>query len=222
MTKAEKQPRDGGGARRAVEAKAEEGFGEAYFDRYYETRRTRVHGAKEVGHLARGVTELILWLRGPLGNVLDVGAGPGLWRDWFKKHKPAVRYVSTDVSAYACKRYGHQRRDIASWRSKDRFDLVVCQGVLPYLPDAAAASAIDNLGAMTRGFLYLEAITKSDLGDVCDLDMTDVAVHPREGAWYRRRLAKHFVQVGVGLYYAKGGPLRFYELERAPNLAPEA
>jgi hypothetical protein len=221
MTKAAKQSRDVAEVPLAAAGKAEEGFGEAYFDRFYETRRTRVHGAREVGHLARGVTELIAWLRGPLGNVLDVGAGPGLWRDWFKKHKPAVRYVSTDFSAYACKRYGHQRRDIATWRSKERFDLVVCQGVLPYLPDAAAASAIDNLGAMTRGFLYLEAITKGDLGEVCDLEMTDVAVHPREGAWYRKRLAAHFVQVGAGLYYAKRGPLRFYELERVPNLASE-
>lgn len=219
MTKATRGAREGTAA---GAGKADEGFDQAYFDRFYETRRTRVHGAREVAHLARGVTELVLWLRGPLGSVLDVGAGPGLWRDWFQKHKPAVRYVSTDASAYACKRYGHQKRDIASWRSKERFDLVVCQGVLPYLPDAAAASAIENLGVMTRGFLYLEAITKSDLVEVCDLDMTDVAVHPRDGAWYRRRLAKHFIQVGAGLYYAKGGPLRFYELERAPHSMSEA
>jgi len=147
------------------------------------------------------------------GAVLDVGAGPGLWRDWFKKHRPDVRYVSTDVSAYACKKYGHEQRDISSWRASERFDLIVCQGVLPYLTDAACAKAIENLGAMARGFLYLEAITARDLRRVCDLDATDVEVHPRTGAWYRERLGAHFVTVGCGLYYAKRGGIRFYELE---------
>jgi len=188
-------------------------FDRAYFDRFYERQDTRVHGRREIARLARGTVAMIAWLGGRIDSVLDVGAGAGLWRDWFKRHRPEVKYTSTDVSAYACERYGHELRDVSTWRSKDRHDLVVCQGVLPYLTDEAAASAIDNIGAMARGFLYLEAITARDLRDVCDLDMTDVAVHPRNGAWYRARLAKHFRQVGCGLYYSRKGGLRFYELE---------
>jgi hypothetical protein len=148
--------------------------------------------------------------------VLDVGAGPGLWRDWFCAHKKGVRYVSTDVSAYACERYGHEQRDIAHWRARgrERFDLVICQGVLQYLPDEDAERAIGNLAAMCGGFLYLEAITTRDLRESCDREATDTAVFTRPGAWYRKRLARHFVPVGCGLYFIEGGPVVFYELER--------
>jgi hypothetical protein len=190
-------------------------FDEDYYRRYYEDAATRVHGAAKIAQLARAVTEMIGWYGGALDTVLDVGAGAGLWRDWFKKHKPRVKYRSTEYSPYACAKFGHEQRDIATWRARERFDLVVCQGVLPYLADAAAAQAIENLGAMTRGFLYLEAITKRDFEDICDQAKTDGAVHLRTSAWYRARLAKHFVNVGCGLYYSSRGPLQFYELETA-------
>lgn len=194
---------------------SKERFDAAYFDRFYESKKTRVHGKAQVARLARGVTELIAWFNGDLHAVLDVGAGPGLWRDWFAAHKKGVRYVSTDVSPYACERYGHVQRDIARWRGRERFDLVICQGVLQYLPEEDAARAIDNLAAMCRGFLYLEAITARDLREACDREATDVAVHLRTGAWYRKRLGAHFKQIGCGLYYVKDGPLAFYELEQA-------
>ncbi len=188
-------------------------FDRAYFDRFYESKRTQVHGAAQIAHLATGITGLLAWWGAPLTSVLDVGAGPGLLRDWFKRHRPKVRYVSTDVSAYACERYGHEHRAISRWRSAKKFALVVCQGVLPYLDDPSATSAIANLAAMCRGFLYLEAITARDLDEVCDRALTDVAVHERPGAFYRKLLAPHFEAVGCGLYHRRGGPTRFYELE---------
>jgi hypothetical protein len=194
---------------------SEERFDAAYFDRFYESKKTRVHGEAQVSRLARGVTEMIAWFGGDLRSALDVGAGPGLWRDWFRANRKDVRYVSTDVSAYACKRYGHVQRDITQWRSHERFDLIVCQGVLPYLSNEDAERAIDNIAAMCRGFLYLEAITARDLREVCDQEATDVAVHRRPGGWYRKRLGKHFETIGCGLYYVKDGPLVFYELEKA-------
>ncbi|MEI8256033.1 MAG: class I SAM-dependent methyltransferase [Deltaproteobacteria bacterium] len=194
-----------------------ERFDAGYFDRFYESRKTRVHGKARVARLARGVTEMIAWFGGDLGAVLDIGAGPGLWRDWFATNKKSVRYVSTDASAYACERYGHTRRDIARWRGRERYDLIVCQGVLPYLSDDDATRAIDHIGAMSRGFLYLEAVTARDLRDVCDREATDVTVHARTGAWYRERLDKHFVRLGCGLFYRATGPLTFYELERSDS-----
>jgi hypothetical protein len=193
----------------------EERFDREYFQRFYESRATRVYGKAEVAHLARAVCDWVAWFGGPVESVLDVGAGTGLWRDWFKRRRPGVKYLSTDVSAYACARYGHEQRDIARWRARERFDLVVCQGVLPYLSDADCAAAIANLAAMTRGFLYLEAITERDIEDVCDKDRTDTKIRARSGAWYRRELAKGYTSVGCGLFYVKDGPLQFYELERA-------
>ncbi len=190
-------------------------FGPEYFDRFYESKATRVHGKYEIARLARGVTGMIEWLGGDLDAVLDVGAGPGLWRDWFAAHKKDTRYLSTDVSEYACKRYGHEQRDIARWRSNKRFDLVVCQGVLQYLSDEDAESAIENIAAMCRGFLYLEVITRRDMREACDQEKTDAACHLRTGAWYRARLGEHFRALGCGLHYKKDGPLVFYEMETA-------
>ncbi len=190
-------------------------FGAEYFNRFYESQATRVYGPRGIARLARGVTAMIAWLGGDLHAVLDVGAGSGLWRDWFAAHKKGVRYLSTDVSAYACERYGHEQRDIARWQARERFDLVVCQGVLQYLSTPDAESALENIAAMCRGFFYLEVVTARDLREACDTTRTDVAVHARPGAWYRERLARHFTTLGCGLHYKKDGPLVFYELEQA-------
>jgi hypothetical protein len=195
-------------------AAGKETFDEAYYGRFYGDSRTRVHGADEIGRLCTGVTGLIEWWGHPLETVLDVGAGVGLWRDWFAKHRPRTKYRSTEVSAYACKKYGHEQRDVTRWRTKETFDLVVCQGVLPYLDDAAAARAIDNIAAMTGGFLYLEAITTRDLRDVIDDAKTDVKVHGRTGAWYRSRLRESYFEIGCGLWCKRDAPVLFYELER--------
>jgi Methyltransferase domain len=189
-------------------------FDAAYFERFYGAPGTRVHDAREIGHLARGVTEMIAWLGGEIASVLDVGAGPGLWRDWFRRHKPRASYRSIDVSPYACARFGHEQRDISRWRAPEKFDLIVCQGVLPYLEDDACASAIDNIGAMADGFFYLEAPTAKDIRETCDPEKTDPALRPRPGRWYKERLARHFFPLGLGLHYVKNGPLHFYELER--------
>ena len=47
--------------------------------------------------------------------VLDVGAGTGLWGDWFRANRPDVAVRSVDVSEHACRTYGHEQRDIATW-----------------------------------------------------------------------------------------------------------
>ncbi|MGD0676040.1 MAG: class I SAM-dependent methyltransferase [Polyangiaceae bacterium] len=190
-------------------------FDASYFRRYYESRRSRVYGSEHIDHLARGVHGFIRWFGGDVERVLDVGAGIGLWGAWFRANMPDVEYRSIDVSEYACDKYGHERRDIASWRGRRKYDLVVCQGVLPYLPDADCAKAIAHMAAMCRGFLYLEAITARDLRETCDRQRTDVRVIGRPASFYRRILGRHFEPVGCGLHHVLGGDKLFYELERA-------
>ena len=163
-------------------------FDASYFRRYYESRRSRVYGQDQIAELARGVTGFVRWFGGDVESVLDVGAGTGLWRDWFHENLPAVRYRSVDVSAYACETYGHERRDIARWRGREKFDLVVCQGVLPYLDDEPCERAIANMAGMCRGFLYVEAVTARDLREVVDRSKTDVSVRARPATFYRRLL----------------------------------
>jgi hypothetical protein len=189
-------------------------FDAAYFRRFYESRRSRVYGREQIDFLASGVTGFVQWFGGRLESVLDVGAGIGLWKEWFRDNHPDVRYRSVDVSEYACKRYGHERRDISTWKAREKFDLVVCQGVVPYLDDEACEKALANMAAMCRGFLYLEAITSHDLREVVDRTRTDVTVRSRPASFYRKLLARHFDRVGCGLYYARGGDVVFYDLER--------
>jgi len=189
-------------------------FGPDYFRRYYESDRTRVYGHEQVAYLARGITGLVQWFGGDIERVLDVGAGTGLWGDWLRAHMPHVRYRSVDVSDYACRRYGHERRDISRWRARERFDLIVCQGVLPYLEDDACLRAVENMAAMCRGFLYLEAVTSRDLREVCDRARTDVSVRARPATFYRRILKRWFEPLGCGLHHVRGGDKVFYDLER--------
>ncbi len=195
-------------------AKGSEVFSAEYYGKYYGSARTRVHGAKEIARLCMAITSMLDWWGVPIERVLDVGAGVGLWRDWFSKHRPKAAYRSTEVSRYACAQYGHEQRDITRWRAGEVFDLVVCQGVLPYLDDAGCAKAIGNLASMTGGLLYLEAITKKDIKDVIDNAKTDVKVYPRTASWYRARLRKHYTEVGCGLWAKRDAPVLFYELER--------
>jgi SAM-dependent methyltransferase len=188
-------------------------FDAAYFRRFYHGA-DRTHSAREMSRLVGGVCGLSAWLGVDVRAVLDVGAGTGIWRGLLRRRLPRVRYRSIDVSPYACARYGHERRDISRWRARERYDLVVCHSVLQYLPDDGAERAIRNIGAMCRGMLYLEAITRADVA-VLDLSRTDTVMHLRPAAWYRARLGEHFEQVGGGLWAARGGPVRLYALERA-------
>ena len=147
-------------------------------------------------------------------SVLDIGAGPGLWRDWFRDNQPSIKVVSTDVSEYACKKFGHLQRDIATWRPTRSFDLVICHGVLQYLGDGDAERAIDHIMSATRHVLYLEVPTSHDFATVVDSAATDMNVHRRSGDWYRERLITGFTQAGAGLWIRDGSVI-LYELERA-------
>jgi hypothetical protein len=193
-------------------------FDASYFRRYYESRRSRVYGSEQIDHLARGVTGFVQWFGADIGRVLDVGAGTGLWRSWFRANMPNADYHSIDVSEYACKKFGHELRDISAWRGRRKFDLVICQGVLPYLADAQCVRAIANMAAMCRGFLYVEAVTARDLREVCDRSRTDVRVLARPASFYRRALRRHFDPLGCGLHHIRGGDAVFYELERGRSV----
>lgn len=192
-------------------------FDAAYYDRFYTSPRSRVQGPKEVARLATVVANIVEATHGPIETVIEIGAGPGLWRDWFKAKRPRTLYRSTDYSAYACQQYGHERRDISKWHAKRKFDLVVCQGVLPYLSDADAARAIRHLSAMTGAYLYLESVTAKDLATVADASATDPSMRHREGEWYRKKLARWYQQVGFGLWVRRGSDVRLWELETAPD-----
>lgn len=183
-----------------------------YYERFYGDGG--VHDHEKIAHLASAVHGMCAWWDVEPRTVLDIGAGPGLWRDWYRDHHPGVKVTSTDVSEYACREFGHQHRDICQWRPRSKFDLVICHGVLQYPDDRSVTTAIENIAAACRHVLYLEIPTTSDFESVVDVTATDMQVHQRTGAWYRRRLDKHFVQAGAGLWVRRGGSVVLYELER--------
>ena len=137
-----------------------ERFDAAYYRRFY--GRSPVHDRRQIAHLAEGVLSLASWWRIPIRSVLDVGAGKGYWRDCLAESHPTVRYHGIDASEYACRRYGHELADIASWQPRRQHDLVVCQSVLQYLDDTDATKAIDTLAVACRGLLVFDAPTIAD------------------------------------------------------------
>lgn len=188
-----------------------ERFDAAYYRRFY--GRQPVHDRRRIGELAGAVFGLARWWRLPIRSVLDVGAGKGYWGDWIGEHRTRVRYHGLDVSEYACRRYGHELADLTTWEPPARYDLVVCQSMLQYLGDAEATRAIDVLGRSCGGLLFLEVPTAADRDDVIDPATSDLDVHWRTGAWYRRRLDRSFGEIGAGLWLSHAMPLPLFELE---------
>lgn len=202
-------------SRKPAEAISTERFDAAYFDRYYERLESRVHGPTEVSHLVRGIAGLAAYWGIPIRSVLDVGAGPGFYREAIAREIPGAVYSSIDVSPVACARYGHVQASVVDYAPGESFDLVVCQGVLQYLPSAVCHQALRNLARLSHGLLYLEALTVHDVEEVADLSKTDDDVFLRTGEWYRRRLQPNFLTIGAGLHCSRKATSVFFELERA-------
>jgi len=189
-------------------------FDAAYYRRFY--GRRPVHDRHRIGQLATAVLALAAWWHLQVRSVLDVGAGKGYWGSWLASSHPRVRYHGIDASPYACRRYGHELADLATWEPAGRYDLVVCQSVLQYLPDRGAQQAIDVLGRAGRGLLFVEVPTLADRTTTIDPAASDMDVHWRTGRWYRSRLSQHFVEVGAGLWLHPDAGVSLFELERAP------
>lgn len=187
-------------------------FDARFFSRYY--LRRPIHTKARLHRLATAVDNLCAWWEVPVRSMLDVGAGVGHWSNWYRKERPRVRVTSTDVSGHACRRYGHELLDIGSERPHGVYDLVVCMSVLQYLDDAAARRAIANLAAATRNVLYFEVPTTRDLEESVDTEETDFRIHVRRGEWYARKLDRHFVRAGAGLWVRRESNVILYELER--------
>ncbi|MBX3127165.1 MAG: class I SAM-dependent methyltransferase [Polyangiaceae bacterium] len=190
-------------------------FDEAYYHRFYENPKTRVIAPEEHAHLAQFVFSFAAYNHVEVKTALDIGAGVGLWKDWIKKNAKGVTYTGTEVSQSMCKKHGYQHRDIARWRDRKKYDLIVCQGVLQYLPDPDVAPAIANIAAMSRGLVYMEVTTRHDLRERCDTARTDNDIHIRNGSYYRGILSKHLTSVGCGLWWSKEREAPFFELETA-------
>ena len=189
-------------------------FGPAYFRRFYLARKTRVVSPEEMRNRAAVIASILRQSQIPVRRILDAGCGIGLLRAPFAALIPRARYTGLEHSEYLCARYGWIQGSVADHAQRKPYDLVVCYDVLQYLGDLEAGRAIANFARLTRSALYVSALTREDWRDNCDRTRTDRAVHLRAGAWYRRRLQRHFRYLGFGIWIRKNVTAILWELEK--------
>ena len=126
--------------------------------------------AVELKRQVEFVVRLAEWVLGrPIKSVLDVGCGEGNWRAPLRRMRPALHYDGVDPSEYAVARFGAKRglqqggiEDLDTLQLRDRYDLVVCCGMLNYLPVDSLRRGLAQVARRTAGVAYLELFTKSD------------------------------------------------------------
>lgn len=188
-------------------------FEKDYYDRFYGRRRPRREDREEMALLGDFVCAGLRYLGQPVRTVLDIGCGLGLWRDVIARNFPKARYQGVEFSRYLCRTYGWTHGSVVDFRAAPS-DLVICKDALQYLPPAEAAEAIDNLARLSRAALYFNVLTKEDWEENCDQARTNGAAYLRSGDWYRRRLGRHFINLGGGLFLRHDSPLVVWELEK--------
>ncbi|HEY2256924.1 MAG TPA: class I SAM-dependent methyltransferase [Variovorax sp.] len=199
-----------------MESAAAATFDEAYYRRYYFNKKTRVVDPQHVERLGAFVCAYLRYLRVPVRRVLDVGCGIGLWRGIVARHFPQAGYHGVEFSEYLCGRYGWERGSVVDYQAGKPFDFVICQGVLPYLGVAGLKQALRNLGTLSQGALYVEAVTREDFErDIVDEDLTDPRIFRHRAEMYRRGLSEHFQEMGGGLWLSRHAEVPVFSLECA-------
>jgi SAM-dependent methyltransferase len=190
-------------------------FDAEFYRRYYRDPETRVSTRAEQERLADFICAYTAYLGFRVRRVLDAGCGLGYMRASVGRFFPRAKYVGLEASEYLARHHGWQQAGLESYRPRTPFDLVICHDVLQYLDDRAAAGALANLGRLSRGAVYLSALTLEDWQGAADRSRSDGGVHLRAAGWYRWRLARHFRPVGAGLLARRGCRPVLWELERS-------
>lgn len=193
-------------------------FDEAYYQRYYFNKKTSVVDPEHVERLGAFVCSYLQFIRVPVQRVLDVGCGIGLWRNVIKRHFPQAQFHGVEYSEYLCGRFGWERGSVVDYQAGAPFDLVICQGVLPYLSAADAKLAMRNLARLSQGALYVEAVAREDWEqDIVDDELTDPRLFKHRAQLYRQGLAEGFTELGGGVWLSRQSDLPVFALERASD-----
>jgi SAM-dependent methyltransferase len=189
-------------------------FDRAYYERFYRNPRTAVTSREEMRQRAALIAAGADYVGLPVRSILDAGCGVGLLRAPLLRHFKRAEYLGLEYSEYLCRRYRWQQGAIQDFRTRKRFDVVICYDVLQYLDAADARRAIARLARVCRGALYFGALTLEDWRHNCDRSRTDRISGLRTGQWYRRELRRYFEPLGLGLWTRRGAPLTLWELDR--------
>lgn len=191
-------------------------FDEAYYERYYFNPKTSVADPEHVQRLGAFVCSYLQFIRVPVRRVLDVGCGIGLWREAIKRHYPHAEYQGLEYSEYLCGRFGWERGSVVDYAAKAPYDLVICQGVLPYLSAADVKLATQNLARLSCGALHVEAVAREDFEqDIVDETLTDPRLFKHRAQLYRDGLRDGFIELGGGVWLSRKADLPVFALERS-------
>ncbi len=115
-----------------MQSASEQWFDEAYYQRFYFDKKTRVVDAGHAERLGAFVCHYLQYVRVPVQRVLDVGCGIGLWREAITRHFPGASYQGVEYSDYLCERYGWQKGSVVDYASAQPFD---CLEIAPLVCD---------------------------------------------------------------------------------------
>ncbi|KRC27267.1 trans-aconitate 2-methyltransferase [Acidovorax sp. Root217] len=203
-------------ASNAGQSAGADGFDAAYYERFYFNKKTSVVDPAHTERLGAFVCSYLQYLRVPVKRVLDVGCGIGLWRDLVARHFPQATFHGVEFSEYLCGRFGWEQGSVVDYKARTPYDLVICQGVLPYLNETDVQTALRNLARLSRGALYVEAVTREDWEqDIVDETLTDPRMFRHPAQLYRRTLAEGFTELGGGVWLSPKTELPLFALEHA-------
>jgi 2-polyprenyl-3-methyl-5-hydroxy-6-metoxy-1,4-benzoquinol methylase len=188
-------------------------FDQAYYDRFYRNPRTRAVTPAAAARQARFIAAYLRYLDMPVKRILDIGCGTGTTLRALGREFPAARVHGVEYSDYLCSRYRWECGSVVDYASEQPWDLVVCNDVLAYLDADDCATALGNIAKLSRHAAFLGILTSDDEG-AYDPARTDPRQHRRTAAWYRRRLARHFVNVGGGLYLKQPLEVTVWAMDR--------
>lgn len=190
-------------------------FDREYYQRFYFNARTAVTSRAEMHARGRMIAACVEYLGLPVRRILDAGCGIGLLRAPLRQRLRRAEYIGLELSEYLCQRYGWHQGSIETYKTRERYELVICYDVLQYLSAAQARRAIANLARLCRGALYFGALTQEDWKENCDQTRTDRIAGLRPDRWYRRELARAFRPIGCGLWLRRDLPLTLWSLDAA-------
>jgi len=156
----------------------------------------------------------------PLRSVLDVGCGEGNWYPLLMSRRPSLHYTGVDPSVYAVRRWGKRRNihlgSVDNIGVAEKFDLVVCCGVLNYLSADTLEKGLAEIAERLAGVAYLDMYTASDAvtGDTR-------GAKRRSAAWYRAAINRAgLTACGMHLYVGRAMSTQLASLERFPRQQP--
>ncbi|MEE4382317.1 MAG: class I SAM-dependent methyltransferase [Pseudomonadales bacterium] len=191
-----------------------ERFDDRYYERFYLGTASRARVAAHASRTADLLYGAARYYEVPVRRVVDLGAGTGRLLRAIGRRFPSATLVGVERSPWAARRYGWVECSLLDFEDAAGFDLVVCNDVLQYLDDRDAGRAIERIASLCRGLAYVTAVTDRDRAGIWDPEHSDPAGHFRSAAFYRRRLARRFIDVGSGVHLEAGTDAPVWELER--------